>query len=53
MAATTPSASSACAMRSATSSRHGAAMICTPIGNGASGTGTATTGKPMKEIGWV
>ena len=40
-------------MRSATSSRHGAAMICTPIGSGASGTGTATTGRPMKEIGWV
>jgi len=28
-------------------------MICTPIGIGSSGTGTATTGKPMKEIGWV
>ena len=28
-------------------------MICTPIGIGSSGTGTATTGSPMKEIGWV
>ena len=28
-------------------------MICTPIGIGCSGTGTATTGSPMKEIGWV
>ena len=28
-------------------------MICTPIGIGSSGTGTATTGNPMKEIGWV
>ena len=28
-------------------------MICTPIGIGSSGTGTATTGRPMKEIGWV
>jgi len=27
-------------------------MICTPIGIGSSGTGTATTGSPMKEIGW-
>ena len=27
-------------MRSATSSRHGAAITCTPIGNGESGTGT-------------
>ena len=52
-AATTPCASSAWAMRNATSSRHGAAMICTAIGNGASGTGTATTGRPMNEIGWV
>ena len=40
-------------MRSATSSRQGAAMICTPIGSGCSGTGTATTGRPMKEIGCV
>ena len=41
-------------MRSATSSRQGAVMICTPIGNASpSITGTATTGKPMKEIGWV
>ena len=29
----------------------GAVMICTAIGNGVSGTGTATTGSPMKEIG--
>ena len=28
-------------------------MICTPIGIGSSGTGTATTGRPIKEIGWV
>ena len=48
-----PSVSSAWAMRSAMSSRHGAAMICTPIGSGSSGTGTATTGRPMNEIGWV
>ena len=40
-------------MRSAMSSRQGAAMICTPIGSGFSGTGTATTGRPMNEIGWV
>ena len=40
-------------MRKAISSRQGAAMICTPIGIGVSGTGTATTGRPMKEIGWV
>ena len=40
-------------MRSAMSSRHGAQMICTAIGSGESGTGTATTGRPMKEIGWV
>ena len=53
IAAATPWVSSACAMRSATSSRHGAAMICTAIGNGVSGTGTATTGSPMNEIGWV
>ena len=52
-ATTASCASSACAMRRATSSRHGAAMICTPIGNGSSGTGTATTGKPINEIGWV
>ena len=51
--ATTPFISSAWAMRSAMSSRQGAAMICTPIGSGSSGTGTATTGRPMKEIGWV
>ena len=53
IAAATPWVSSAWAIRSATSSRHGAAMICTAIGNGVSGTGTATTGSPMKEIGWV
>src|ERR1700722_18693534 len=35
------------------SSRQGAAMICTPIGIGSSGTGTAATGNPIKEIGWV
>src|SRR4029453_11014307 len=52
-AATTPIRSSACATRSAISSRQGAAMICTPIGIGSSGTGTATTRRPMKEIGWV
>src|SRR5580700_4533154 len=52
-AATTPRASRAWAMRKPTSSRHGAVMICTAIGNGASGTGTATTGRPMNEIGWV
>src|SRR5216684_5299534 len=52
-AATTPPRSSAWATRSAISSRHGAAMICTPIGIGSNGTGTATTGSPMKEIGWV
>jgi hypothetical protein len=32
--------------------RWGAATICTPIGNDWSGTGTATTGRPMNEIGW-
>src|SRR4051794_9119920 len=52
-AATALLSSSACAIRSAMSSRHGAAMICTPIGSGASGTGTATTGSPMNEVGWV
>src|SRR5262249_21884836 len=52
-AATAPPCSSACAMRSAISSRQGAAMIWMPIGKGLSGTGTATTGRPMKEIGWV
>ena len=35
------------------SSRQGAAMIWTPMGIGCSGTGTATTGNPMNEIGWV
>ena len=34
-------------------SRHGAQMICTPIGKGDSGTGATTTGRPMKEIGCV
>ena len=29
------------------------APITTPIGKGLSGTGTAATGRPMKEIGWV
>jgi hypothetical protein len=52
-AAATPFSSSACAIRSATSSRHGAAMIWTPMGSGDSGTGTATTGRPTNEIGWV
>src|SRR5437660_6392732 len=52
-AAAIPALSSAHAMASATSSRQGAAMICTPIGNGSSGTGTATAGSPMNEIGWV
>src|SRR5437867_993897 len=52
-AAATPMRSSACATRNAISSRQGAAMICTPIGIGSSGTGTATTGRPMNEIGWV
>ena len=40
-------------MRRAMSSRQGAATICTPIGSGSSGTGTATTGRPMNEMGWV
>ena len=40
-------------MRSTTSSRHGAAITCTPIGKGESGTGTVTIGTPMKEIGCV
>src|SRR6266550_9364182 len=52
-AETTPARSRARATRSAISSRQGAAMICTPIGIGSSGTGTATTGNPIKEIGWV
>ena len=52
-AATSPVCSSACAIRKAISSRQGGAMIWTPIGNGRKGTGTATTGKPMKEIGCV
>src|SRR3954454_8695580 len=52
-AETTPARSSAYATRSAVSSRQGAAMIWTPIGIGSSGTGTATTGNPMNEIGWV
>jgi len=33
--------------------RRGAATICTPIGKGWSGTGTATTGRPMNEISWT
>src|SRR5262245_35996254 len=53
VAATVLLSSRACATRSATSSRHGAAMICTPTGSGESGTGTATTGRPTKEIGCV
>jgi hypothetical protein len=53
VAATVPARSSAWAIRSATSSRHGAAMICTPMGSGWNGTGTVTTGRPMNEIGWV
>jgi hypothetical protein len=52
-AATAPTASRAWATRKAMSSRHGAATIWTPIGSGDSGTGTTTTGSPMKEIGWV
>src|SRR3979411_2944608 len=43
-AETTPALSSAKATRNAISSRQGAAMTCTPIGIGFSGTGTATTG---------
>ncbi len=42
------SCSRAWAMGGATSSRHGAAMTCTPIGRGSRGTGTTTTGRPMK-----
>src|SRR5262249_57105461 len=53
VAATVPARSSAWAICSATSSRHGAAMICTPMGSGWSGTGTTTAGRPMNEIGWV
>ena len=41
------------ATRNARSSRQGAAMTCTAIGIGSSGTGTAITGSPMNEIGWV
>ena len=52
-ATTAPMCSSAWATRRAISSRQGAAMICTPIGSGCKGTGTATTGKPMNEIGCV
>jgi hypothetical protein len=40
-------------MRKATSSRQGAAMICAPIGKADIGSGITTTGRPMKEIGWV
>ena len=50
---TAPIFSSANATRSAMSSRQGGAISCTPIGIGWSGTGAATTGRPMKEIGWV
>jgi hypothetical protein len=53
MAAMVPARSSAWAIRSATSSRHGAAMICTPMGSGWNGTGATTAGRPMNEIGWV
>ena len=56
----TPARSSARAARNNRSSRHGAAMSCTPIGRppGApaapgSASGTAMAGKPMQEIGWV
>ena len=40
---------------SARSSRQGGAMICTPIGSLSPSvqTGAATTGRPMKEMGWV
>jgi hypothetical protein len=53
VAATVPARSSAWAIRNATTSRHGAAMICTPMGSGWNGTGATTTGRPMNEIGWV
>ena len=49
----TPACSTAKAARSARSSRQGGAMICTAMGRGESGTGTATTGRPMNEIGCV
>ena len=41
--------------QSARSSRHGAAMICTPIGSLSPSVhnGAATTGRPMNEMGWV
>src|SRR5216684_4275125 len=52
-AETAPARSSANATRKAMSSRQGAAMICTPIGIGLCLMGPATTGSPMKEIGWV
>ncbi len=43
------------ATRSARSSRQGGAMTCTPIGSVSPSvqTGTAATGRPMNEIGWV
>src|SRR5205814_8508617 len=50
----TPCASSARAARSARSSRHGAAINCTPIGSVPPGhSGAATTGQPAKAIGCV
>src|SRR5262245_34430980 len=50
----TPVCSKWRATRIATSSRQGAAIICTARGNPASNqTGAATTGKPMNEMGWV
>jgi hypothetical protein len=52
-AETAPASSSSLAMRSAISSRHGGAMICTPIGSGFNGTGTETTGSPMNDTGCV
>ena len=42
------------ATRSASASRQGAAMTWTPSGSAPGRcTGTATTGRPMNEIGWV
>ena len=48
---TSPRRSSVSAIISPISSRHGAVMICKPMGNGDRGTGTATTGSPTNEIG--
>ena len=50
-----PRARATRATRSARSSRQGGAMTCTPIGRRSPSvhTGTAQTGRPMKEIGWV